>query len=316
MKNCYQRSQCPVCERASREIIYTQPYINDSNNLIQSYLHNFYGVSLDAIEAMLGSESFELARCGHCTLIYQTNIPNEVLLKTLYCEWINQTKAFERHQSLTSTYYANLAAELSLVTSYFNQPLMNLKFLDFGMGWGQWARMSKAFGVECLGCELNINQIQYACSQGIKNLQLEQLPKDGFDFINTEQVFEHLTHPRETMRRLVASIKPGGLIKISVPFAFDIEQRLTRMDWTRYRGPKAELNPVTPLEHLQYYTRKSLCALAEQNNLNACNKLHLQAYSTGAAFDMRGGLQAFGKRFLKPLYRYAFSNQMIFQKPK
>jgi 2-polyprenyl-3-methyl-5-hydroxy-6-metoxy-1,4-benzoquinol methylase len=316
MTNCQERIQCPVCGHESRKLIYTRPYINDDNNCIHSYLHAFYNVSPDAIKALLLSDIFELARCRQCTLIYQTHIPNELLLRTLYCEWINQTKAFERYQSLPATYYANLAAELSLLTGYFKNPLETLKFLDFGMGWGQWARMCRAFGVDCLGCELNTNQIEYACSQGITNIQLDRLPENHFDFINTEQVFEHLTHPREIMHALVAAIKPGGLIKISVPFVFDINERLTRMDWKRYRGVKPELNPVAPLEHLQYFTRKSLCELAEQNNLKACNKLHLQAYSTGAAFDMRGGLHAFGKRFLKPLYRYAIANHMIFQKPK
>lgn len=59
----------------------------------------------------------------------------------------------------------------------------------------------------------------------------EEIPQHQFDFINTEQVFEHIPKPLETLRYLKKALKTNGVLKISVPTANDIEQRLEIMDW-------------------------------------------------------------------------------------
>ena len=57
-------------------------------------------------------------------------------------------------------------------------------------------------------------------------LLVEQAENLRFDFINTEQVFEHISEPLETLKELKTLLKPGGIIKISVPTADDINRRL------------------------------------------------------------------------------------------
>jgi SAM-dependent methyltransferase len=93
-------------------------------------------------------------------------------------------------------------------------------------------------------------------------LSLEELPDETFDFVNSEQVFEHLVDPRETLRRLARSLKPGGWLKIAVPDGSGIADRLQQPDWT-----SRALNPVAPLEHLNAFDQEALTELGRQASL-------------------------------------------------
>ena len=148
--------------------------------------------------------------------------------------------------------------------AYFGGPPSSLSFFDFGMGWSRWALMAKAFGCDSYGTELSQARIEHARAGGITVLTWEQIPEHRFDFINTEQVFEHLPQPLATLKHLVQALKPAGLLKIRVPTAGDIERRLGLMDWTAPKTSKNSLNPVAPLEHINFYRRTSLLTLAER----------------------------------------------------
>jgi len=43
------------------------------------------------------------------------------------------------------------------------------------------------------------------------------LPDADFDFINVDQVFEHLPYPRATLANLTTKLRAGGVVRISVP---------------------------------------------------------------------------------------------------
>jgi SAM-dependent methyltransferase len=86
----------------------------------------------------------------------------------------------------------------------------------------------------------------------------DDIPKYRFDFINTEQVFEHIPEPLETLRHLIKSLETNGIIKISVPTANDVDRRLKIMDWEAPIDSRNSLDPVTPLEHINYFKRSSI----------------------------------------------------------
>jgi len=58
--------------------------------------------------------------------------------------------------------------------------------------------MAAAFGCQASGPELTRKQADHARRAGVAVLTIDELPDARFDFINTEQVFEHLVDPRET----------------------------------------------------------------------------------------------------------------------
>ncbi len=86
----------------------------------------------------------------------------------------------------------------------------------------------------------------------------------SFDFINMEQVLEHVSDPHEIMRGLSKALKADGLLKVSVPNGHDVKSRLKMMDWKASKGSKRSLNAVAPLEHINCFNERSLILLAQR----------------------------------------------------
>jgi predicted SAM-dependent methyltransferase len=135
------------------------------------------------------------------------------------------------------------------------------------MGWGAWALLVKGLGINSYGSELSNIQVENAKLNGIITLNWEEIPLFGFDFINAEQVFEHLNNPIETLIHLSSGLLKGGIIKISVPYASDLDRRLELMDWSAVKWSDNSLNIVSPLEHINCFRKETLYKMAELANL-------------------------------------------------
>ena len=153
------------------------------------------------------------------------------------------------------------------IISSFERVPSSLRFLDFGMGWGNWALMVKAFGCDSYGTELSDTRIDHARSNGLKVITWDDIPQHRFDFINAEKVFEHIGEPLATLRHLKKSLKADGMLRIHVPAAGDMHRRLRIMDWTSPKGSSNSLNPVAPLEHINFFRRSSLAQLAKESGM-------------------------------------------------
>ena len=299
-----ERKSCPGC--ASEEIT-TRYRALYSEQPIKKYLIDFYSTQGGVEFEYLKDEEYILCDCGSCGMIFQKNIPNSALMERLYEHWIDPIKAFENHKlKKKRALYANYAKEIMTIGSCFKTNPSNLRFLDFGMGWGDWLLMANGFGYESFGLELSENRIKYAKSRGIKVIGWEEAEKLCFDFINNEQVFEHIPEPLETLKKLKTLLKPGGLIKISVPTANDIDRRLKKMDWEAKKGSQNSLNHVAPLEHIQYFKRSSLIQMAEMAGMTEITiPLNRQWNNSFGWFHPK----SFVRNALIPLYRNVLKKQ-------
>lgn len=216
----------------------------------------------------LEKANYIIEECLKCGLIYQKEILNDFLMEKLYEEWINPQFVFEEEErTFDLDYYARYAQEIGIIIAFFNKIPTQLNFLDFGMGWGKWLKMANSFGVNSFGTELSQTRINYAKSFGIKVIVWEELINYKFDFINTEQVFEHIPNPLETLLLLKKMLKPGGVIKISVPNGSDIKRRLKLADWSAKKGTKNSLNAISPLEHINCFNYDSIMSMADKAGL-------------------------------------------------
>lgn len=304
------RNVCPACKSANCKRIYSCRFTEPP---IKEYLQTFYR-SVGRIEfEYLYNSKFILTECNLCELIYQEEIPNDFLMKKLYEVWINTDKSFERSRNYTLDDYLYYVQEIVSIISCFNALPSQLKFLDFGMGWGQWSQIVKAFGVDSYGTELSEARLNYAKAMGIKTITGDNLPKHKFHFINTEQVFEHLADPLETLILLKKSLKPDGLLKISVPDGSDIKRRLKIGDWKAPKGSKNSLNPVSPLEHINCFTYNAIIKMADL----AGYKPFKFPLSIQYPYAIHGrNLKQILKNVLRPLYRNIFkkTNYIFFKK--
>lgn len=254
------RNACPVCSSNNYEILHEESYASDG---ISHYLKEFYipqgYIDFNYLEGM----TYTLIQCKNCRLIFQKEVPNDELLHVLYDQWIDPAKALERNKSHDLSYRVMRLEEVLGIIMYFNKPPQNLEVLDFGMGWGSLCVQFKALGVNAKGVELSIPRKLFAESQGVEVVSWEDLDKLRFDFINTDDVFEHLTDPVSVLKKLSNALKPGGIIKISTPNAKVSERAIKKMDWYAPRGTNDNLNAVSPLEHLNCFYTKSIITLGE-----------------------------------------------------
>ena len=152
------------------------------------------------------------------------------------------------------------------------------------------------------GTELSQARIEYAKASGIKVITWEDIPNYRFDFINTEQVFEHLSEPMETLVHLKRALKPGGMIKISVPNGWDIKRRLRIADWIAPKGFRNSLNPVAPLEHINCFNHEVIVKMASRIGLKL-EALPFRLIKTGFAISLIDSLKAIAKPYYNFLTR-------------
>jgi 2-polyprenyl-3-methyl-5-hydroxy-6-metoxy-1,4-benzoquinol methylase len=246
------REQCPACESTNRTTLFESRFLDAP---IREYLQAFYdpqgGVELDYLEGA----SFIVDKCRSCGLVYQRQIGDELVMHKLYEEWIDPARVFKAVDGCRGAeYFIGLADQLASLVRFFRVPPSQLAVLDFGMGWGYWCRMASAFDCKAAGVELSQPRIDYARANGITVLDTLDFADATFDFINLDQILEHVPEPLLTLKQLRGHLRPSGLLRVSAPNGVGIQRRLSQGDWNAAPGSRNSLNPVAPLEHVNCFT--------------------------------------------------------------
>lgn len=251
--------------------------------------------------------SYELVRCASCSLGYQRYVPGPELLQAIYDEWISPSPPEGERKRLGLADYRLLAQEVQFVIEYFRRRPSSVEVLDFGMGWGAWARMALGFGCRVAGADLSVARQQHARSIGIEVLQWDDLPGRNFHFINTEQVFEHLVEPAVTLRHLTASLATGGILRISVPNCRAALRAIEKRP--AFEGLSVEhVRAVHPLEHLNGFEARSLEHFGRVAGLEPIRpSLRLLYNGTSGWLAPKTAL----KSLLRPLYRHVYPKSTV-----
>jgi SAM-dependent methyltransferase len=309
------RERCPVCNSADSKTLYFCEY---EKSPVKEYLVKYYQPHGEIEFEYLRGASYILEECRDCGLIFQKQVPNDALSIKLYEEWIIPSKNLDYHETVDDLpYYSAFANELMMIIASFKKVPSQLRLLDFGMGWGKWARMATAFGCDCYGTEISRSRIDYAKLYGIKVIDLSAEYFGFFDFINVDQVLEHVREPREIIASFKKFLKSGGLLRISVPDGWDIKKRLAIMDWNAQRWTSNSLHKVSPLEHINCFNNSVLMEMASRAGyefIDMPKKLKLLS----CAYDLPYGFSLSRKDILKYRYRYySFTRGTnLFFKPK
>jgi len=270
-----ERRECPACLNNSFESIYALP---EGSEIINKYLSEFYREQGGVDLTLLGGWKYELIKCVNCSLIFQKYILGNRLMHVLYEQWINAEVTFKMSKKHPLTYHLNLFEEVAQMITYFGKQPNELNFLDFGMGWAEWCKVATALGVNAFGAELSEARIVNAQKNNIEIVDIENVEENKFDCINTEQVFEHISNPLHTLRKLYLLVRPGGLIKISVPDGYLLPELLKINDWNAPKGTAHSLNAVAPLEHINCFTFQSLFSMGQAAGLVLEPKLSYRKY--------------------------------------
>jgi SAM-dependent methyltransferase len=254
------RAACPACGGAALKEIYACGFREPP---VRDYLRDFYQPVGGVDFARLEGASYVLCECAACGMVFQRDVPGDELMVELYERWIDPVKSRALHHGDAALgCFAEHAREIATIVAFLGGRPQRLRVLDFAAGWGEWARMARAFGCDTSISELSASRVASAREQGLRTIPPAELPGHAFDLINTEQVLEHLPQPHETLLALRRSLAPGGLLKVCVPNGRTLARRLRAMDWTAPKGSRLSLNLVSPLEHINCFMPSSLRALA------------------------------------------------------
>jgi SAM-dependent methyltransferase len=252
-----QRLTCPITGLPS-QVIFARPY----------HLPEFQPmISRGKLAALVLAKDYEVRHCATSGLCFQTWVMEDHELADWYSQ-SSEDAGFHREIAKQKLHWFAHMTEEILV---FRQlcPEKTPVVLDFGCNWGKWASMALAHGCEVYAVEVNRAAAAFCAGRGIKIVDLDQLEGLRFDFINVDQVMEHLTAPLPVAQKLAARLKRGGFLKMSTPDNPRLPRILAAAQRTgdnRVLDPRI-LDSLAPLEHVNLFSRASLETLGEKAGL-------------------------------------------------
>jgi 2-polyprenyl-3-methyl-5-hydroxy-6-metoxy-1,4-benzoquinol methylase len=294
------RDACPVCGSKNIKTLYAGAYTADP---VKSFVLSHYkGQGKVDLDCLAGTD-FIVDACGDCGTIYQRHVPNDALLDKIYNEFISQETLYPRAmRNLTMEWFKARSGELIELFSLLPKQPGEVKFLDYGFGYGSWSRVAVALGAEVYATEISAEKIAYGGAIGVKMVDETALTGMQFDIVHTEQVFEHLLDPHGDFLKLAKLVAPGGIMKLSVPPAGNIRELLTsrgmaavsplESDWqTAAERQAARANAaymcIVPLEHINVLTERGVALLAREAGLRVIGTVRKQAVPVSTASPSR-----------------------------
>ncbi|WP_342152761.1 class I SAM-dependent methyltransferase [Methylorubrum sp. SB2] len=267
------RKICPVCDSERLATLYASTYDSPA---IRGHVESHYRRQGRVDHALLRGVAFTILECRDCALIFQKMVPTPAMMHHLYDRFIDpeKLKAYERSR-LTLDNHHDVAARLGRLLLRIGKEPRDATLLDFGFGYGRWARVAVGMGMDVFATEISPEKIAFARSIGVTILDEAELARRRFDIVHTEQVFEHLTEPAAVFAMLARCLAPGGVLKLAMPRQGRIRQLIARhgfIDWSPYErdfrcGAFNDYNAMLPLEHLNAFCRRSVELLADRHGL-------------------------------------------------
>jgi 2-polyprenyl-3-methyl-5-hydroxy-6-metoxy-1,4-benzoquinol methylase len=146
------------------------------------------------------------------------------------------------------------------ISTILTQGKKGLKVLDIGCGNGVLLRQFQKRGCECFGSDPSPWAREYAEQYGYTlfgRIEQENIEPNFFDIITTTSTLEHVARPVEHLKHIIAAVKEGGVIYLTVPNYGSLPIRLHLV--------KGRL--VDPPGHCNYFTARTLRNLFMQKGL-------------------------------------------------
>ena len=258
------RKNCPACGHAATQVLADLSY---GSPPLADYLGMFYRAYPNCDFRPLQAARYRLSDCERCGCVFQNPVPDESFLAGFYGRGLYGSGSGASQPSLDPYQVQQIVRELMMVVRFLQPMVPRPRVLDFGTGDGQWALLAAASGLDSHASDLSDHAFARLESGGVTCHPGNALPSGHFDFINTEQVFEHLPDPAAQAAALRRSLRSGGVIKIGVPHDPRLREKLRQPDWLAPKNSPASLNGVAPIEHLNHFEPASLQAMAARAGL-------------------------------------------------
>ena len=194
-----------------------------------------------------GPEVLRVTRCARCDMIFTNPRPPAQDIEGHYFN-LELGDSFQVNDKIDAA--RRIAVFQLALGARFSR---GRRFLDFGCGLGVTVHEATLRGWEAVGIDLSQGMIE----AGNHHWEFDRLLccsldefaarlPEQFDFILCNQVIEHLNDPVGICRKLVALLRPEGILYVDVPNAHQWRERLRRGKY------------LSPTGHLSHFTKKTL----------------------------------------------------------
>ena len=282
------RNFCPACNKAKFKKIYSIPF---NSKKMANFLDNYYK-GLININRLNGND-YNLLECQYCNLIFQEQIPNDNFSQELYEEYIDKHESLKKKDDFERKYYKKLFYEMNLIRNTLKKKNEEISVLDFGAGWGFWLNYLKKNNFDVYAYEVSETRINFLRKNDIKVIPDLENINQKFDFIYSEETFEHISNPKETLINLSKILKEDGFMMLRFPSSFLFKFKLTK-------NYKPCTDCAHPLEHINLLNKKSFEAMTMDSNLKIIN------FKSKFNFSLRN--------FLKDIKNFFYFDSVLIKK--
>tara|TARA_B110000003_G_scaffold274244_1_gene313771 strand:- start:14417 stop:15358 length:942 start_codon:yes stop_codon:yes gene_type:complete len=301
------RHCCPAC--GSEEFRTINKYLYSDVRIV-SYITDSYRVDSDEFESVVDDAYYSILECQKCTLLFQGYVPSESFLPIIYDEYIDASGSLS-NKKLTKEHSRLYLGDFALIQKLLGKTPDQIRILDYAAGWGNWIGLANQSGFKTYALELSEHRKEHLSSLGIQVIEETYLSNMVVDFVNCDQIFEHLTDPTTVLKLISSALSGDGLVRISVPHSFRPSKEVSLLNHGLRDGFKIP-DILAPLEHLNYFNRRSLRAFAESAGFELIEP-SLWDYVRTSNF---GGdsISETIKTIIRPFYRKNFANIVFLKK--
>jgi 2-polyprenyl-3-methyl-5-hydroxy-6-metoxy-1,4-benzoquinol methylase len=211
---------------------------------------------------LLSAETFPVVKCQDCGFVFTQEVPAPEEIGKYYQSQDYVSHSDTRKGLMNKVYHLSrnfmLGKKYRMVKA--TSPGKNL--LDIGCGTGYFPAFMKGKGYNVTGVEADQKTREYA----VKEFGLQVLSPDEFlsnessgsyDVITLWHVLEHLHNFDEYIEKMLANLRPGGVILFALPNCSAFDARYYKEYWAGYDVPR----------HLWHFTPGTLNLLLEKHGL-------------------------------------------------
>lgn len=261
------RKKCPFCYNKNLNLIYSLKY---KNIKLSQFLRNYYNKRLPI--KIIQNNYYNLLECLNCTGIFQEQIPNKNFSFNLYEKYIDSKESLKKKEDLYTEEFKKYFNEALLIKKIFNKKPKDVNILEFGSGWGFWSRFIKSCNFKVKAFEISNKRISYMQKNKISTIKNLKKYKKKFDFIYSDQTFEHIPNPKETIESASKLLKKNGHIFIAFPSSFLFKYKINKNYF-----PKKDC--AHPLEHINLFNKKNINFMIKNTSLRIVNFKSVYGFS-------------------------------------
>jgi len=224
----------------------------------------------------------EIVRCETCQHHWYAEQPEPAQLGSMYESARSFFGDIEITREATPAMHEQMQALRALIGGK-SRPSM----LDYGSGYGRWARAACAAGFNVVAFEPSRARGHEAESGFTIVHQIDDLQQMRFAAVNLEQVLEHVPAPLDVLREVGGLCQPGGIVRITVPNILRTHERA--QIWNDWPFNGKCVHTMAPFEHLHGFTPRSLIAVVRRAGLQVLPILNVVRSHPALAVRRIGG---------------------------